>query len=247
MARTFNGTNEHIAFGSDAACDALTAFTAFALVRPTASVTGEKQILTKMNTGFAGKIYIGLDATDKIFSYITRASVACVSSTANGALTTNAWNVIVVTWPGAGSSTTIYCCLLGGVLVPVTSSQAAGSGTVFDDSAATLRVATRDPFDATMYGGGLADFGLWNRVLSDIELGDLGLGRSPELMASGLVAGSRITGSASPEINTAGGTNGTVTGSSLLTHPATIYNVASAVQLQRGARGVGRGLLRGAR
>ena len=242
MGRTFNGTSDHLAFGSDAACDQLAQWTAMALIRPTATVSGEKQVLTKMNSSFAGKIFLGLEATDKIFSFMNRSSVNCITNTANGVLVTNSWNVIIATWPGSGSAITIEWCLLGGILADVSSGPTAGSGTFTDDSSATLRFATRDPLDATFYGGGAADFGLWNRVLSAVEKGDLGLGRAPELIPSGLVAGSRITGSARPEINTAGGTNGTVTGTSLLTHPATIYSVASSVQLQRTARGMMRGV-----
>lgn len=223
MARTFNGSSDHIAFGSDASCDQLSAFTAYALVRPTATVSGEKQVLTKMTSGFVGKMYIALDATDKIFCFINRATTNCTAASANSAIVTNTWNVVVVTWAGVGNAPVIYRCDLGGTLTDITSTSAVGSGSLFDDSSALLRLATRDPLDATFYGGGLADCALWNRVLNSTELNSLGAGNSPEFNTSGLVFASRITGTASPEINTTGGTNGTVTGTSLLTHPSVTY------------------------
>lgn len=223
MARTFNGTSDHIAFGSDVAYDQLATFTAYALLRPTATVTAEKQVLSKMTSSYVGKMYIALIANDKIFCYINRMTTACTSASANSTLVTDVWNVVIVTWAGVGSAPVVYRCELGGTTTNVTSTSTAGSGSLYDDSAAQLRLATRDPLDATFYGGGMADCALWNRVLNSTELADLGLGKSPEFMPSGLVMSSRITGTASPEINAAGGTNGTVTGTTFLTHPAVVY------------------------
>lgn len=241
MARTFDGVDDQIAFGSDAACDQLSTFTAYALVRPTASVTSERQVLTKMNSSYLGKMYISLLTTNQIFCYIPRnGGVDCYAFTANDALVVNVWNVIVVTWAGSGSAPSIYRCEIGGTLTDVTAATQVGTGSFWDDSSATLRVAARDPLDATFYAGGIADVALWNRVLNSTERGDLGLGYSPEFTPSGLVFASRITGSASPEINTTGGTNGTVTGTTLLTHPSVIYPSATSFSPRLSLLGVGK-------
>ena len=104
MARTFNGTSDHIAFGSDVAYDQLATFTAYALLRPTATVTAEKQVLSKMTSGYAGKMYIALIANDKIFCYINRMTTDCTSASANSTLVTDVWNVVIVTWAGVGSA-----------------------------------------------------------------------------------------------------------------------------------------------
>lgn len=224
MARTFDGVDDQITFGSDSSCDQLLAFTAYALVRPTASIAVERQVLTKMDTNYLGKMYIALTDTNRVFCYIPRnGGVDCYAFTANDGIVVNVWNVVVVTWAGSGSAPIIYRCEIGGTATDLTSSTQIGSGSFWNDSSATLRVAARDPLDATFYVGGLADVALWNRVLNATEIGDLGLGYSPEFTTSGLVMASRITGSASPEINTTGGTNGTVTGTTLLTHPSVIY------------------------
>ena len=223
MARTFNGTSDHIAFGSDAACDQLSAFTAYALIRPTANVTSERQVLTKMNSSFFGKMYIAMQNQNQVFCYINRATTDCNAFTANDTITINTWNVVIVTWAGSAAAPIIYVCALGGTPANVTNTSQIGSGSLQDDSSATLRIATRDPLDATMFAGGIADCALWNRVLNSTEINNLGAGNSPEFNTSGLVFASRITGSASPEINSTGGTNGTVTGTTLLTHPSVTY------------------------
>lgn len=177
-----------------------------------------------MDSSYLGKMYISLLTTNQIFCYMTRNSgVDCYAFTANDALVANVWNVIVVTWAGSGNAPTLYRCEIGGTLTNVTASTQVGTGTFWDDSSANLRIAARDPLDASFYAGGIADCALWNRVLNSTELADLGLGYSAEFSPSGLVFASRVTGSASPEINTTGGTNGTVTGTTSLTHPSIIY------------------------
>lgn len=224
MARTLDGVDDQIAFGSDAACDDLAAFTAYALVRPTANIVDERQILTKMNSSFLGKMYIAAFNQNQIGCYLNRnGGVDCYAFSTNGALVVNSWNVAIVTWAGSGSTPILYTCTLGGTPADVTNSTQIGSGSFFSDAAATLRLGARDPLDATFYAGGLADAALWNRVIDSTERGGLGAGNSPEFYTSGLVFASRITGTDSPEINTTGGTNGTVTGTTLLTHPSVTY------------------------
>lgn len=224
MARTFDGVDDQIAFGSDAACDNLAAFTAYALVRPTGNITTERQILTKMDSGYLGKMYIFARNQNQVGCYMNRyGGVDCYAFSPNDALVVNSWNVVVVTWAGSGNAPILYTCVLGGSIADVTGASQIGSGAFWSDASATLRLATRDPLDASFYAGGLADAALWNRVLNSTERGDLGLGNSPEFITSGLVFASRITGNDSPEINTTGGTNGTVTGTTLLTHPSVTY------------------------
>ncbi len=224
MARTFDGVDDQIAFGSDAAVDNLAAFTAYALVRPTANITTERQILTKMDSGYLGKMYIFGSNQNQVCCYMNRnGGNDCYAFSANDTIVVNSWNVLIVTWAGVGSAPVLYHCLLGGSPATPSSTTQIGSGSFWSDASATLRVATRDPLDATFYAGGIADVALWNRVLNSTEISDLGLGYSPEFNTSGLVFASRITGSDSPEINTTGGTNGTVTGTTSLTHPSVIY------------------------
>lgn len=224
MARTLDGVDDQIAFGSDAACDDLAAFTAYALVRPTGSIADERQILTKMTSGYLGKMYLALGSPDKFFCYMNRdGGNDCYGHSSDNVLVADDWNVLICTWAGAGNAPVLYHCLLGGTPTDVTNVSQIGSGSFWSDASATLRVGARDPLDASFYAGGVADVALWNRVINGTERGDLGAGNSPEFITSGLVFASRITGNDSPEINTTGGTNGTVTGTTWLTHPSVTY------------------------
>lgn len=224
MARTLDGSDDQIAFGSDAPVDQLAAFTAYALIRPTANVTTEMQVLTKMNSSYLGKMYLSLINSNELFCYINReGGNDCTAFSGDSLLTINQWNVIVSTWSGVGAAPVLYHCLLGGTLIDVTGTQQIGSGAIWNDASATLRVGARDPLDASFYAGGVADCGLWSRVLDAGELADLGVGKSPEFHTTGLVFATRMTGTDSPEINTTGHSNGTVTGTTFLTHPSVTY------------------------
>ena len=229
MARTLDGVDDQIAFGSDVSVDQLAQFTAYALIRPTANITTERQVLTKMNTSYLGKMYLALTDSNELFCFMPRnGGNDCYAFSGDGVLTLNEWNVLVSTWAGVGSAPVLYHCLIGGTLTDVTSTTQIGSGDFWSDASATLRVGARDPLDASFYAGGVADCGLWSRVLNSTELADLGLGKSPEFHTTNLVFATRMTGTDSPEINTTGGTNGTVTGTSLLTHPGVTYPSAGS-------------------
>lgn len=226
MARTFDGINDQIAFGSDAACDQLAAFTAYTLINLGSTITTEQPLMTKFTSGFLGKLYLlfSSSASNSIGCYMNRVGGNdCYAFSNNGVITNSTWTVVVSTWAGSGAAPKIYTCAIGGTLTEVGyASTNIGSGTFWDDSPATLRLGARDAADV-WFAHGMADSALWNRVLNSGELADLGTGDSPEFMPSGLVFASRITGSANPEINTTGGTNGTVTGTTLLTHPSVTY------------------------
>lgn len=227
MARTFDGIDDQIAFGSDAATDQLAAFTAYTVINIGSTITTEQPLVTKFTSGFIGKLYLffqGSPGSNAIGCYMNRnGGNHCYAFSNNGTISNSTWTVVVSTWAGSGAAPKIYTCTLGGTLTEVGyASSNIGSGTFFDDSSATLRLGARDAADV-WYAHGLADSALWNRVLTAGELADLGTGDSPEFITSGLVFSSRITGSASPEINFTGGTNGTVTGTTLLTHPSITY------------------------
>lgn len=241
MARTFNGTADQIAFGSEAEIDDLNGFTACALVRITGNVTDERQILNKMNSSFNGAMYIsatgGGGSNNKIFSLVTGSSTA-YSETVADILAINTWKVIVSTWGGGIASDTIkiYSCTLGGTIAEAsyngTPSTVTGRGT---DAAATLRVGARDPLDATFFSGGLAECALWNRVLTDGELAALGKGFAPAFFPRGRVMYSLIDGRTSPERNMTGtGAQGTVTGTTYLEHPPVLYPSSTVFGLGHG-------------
>lgn len=228
MARTFDGTNDQIAFGSEAAIDGLATFTAATLLRITGNVTDERQVLTKMRSDYQGKMYLSLQGSgpspNVIGVIVSRGSgTDAASLSVANVITTNTWTVLVSTWDGS-TAPKIYVCALGGEIAEVSyGSATAGSGTPADDSTATLRIASRDPLDATFFAGGLAESALWNRVLTAREIRSLGRGFAPAFFPRGRVFYCPIDGRHSVEPNWAGTTHGTVTEATYLTHPRVIY------------------------
>ncbi len=237
MARTFDGVDDQIAFGSEAALDNLAPFTACAYVRITGNVTDERQILTKMNSSYNGKMFIaalgGGGNNNKVIVVVTGSASAYAESVAD-TLAVDTWCVVVTDWSGSSGGSNyprIWACQVGGIIAEVAYvSQTAGSG-ISDDSAATLRIGARDPLDATFFSGGAVECALWNRVLTDDETRALGRGFSPAFFPRGRVFYSPVDGRHSPEINMAGTTHGTVTGTTFLDHPPVIYPRQMGVQV----------------
>lgn len=226
MARSCDGIDDQVNFGSDAATDQLAAFTAMALVYLGSTISAEQCVLTKFTSSYLGKmqLFFAGSGNNVLGCYMNRnGGNDCYAFSNANAISNTTWSVIVSTWAGSGAAPKLYACALGGTLAELSyGSTNIGSGSFWDDSPASLRLGTRDAGDS-WFAHTLADFGYWNRVLNSTELADLGLGNSPEFIPSGLVKSSRITGSASPEIDFVGGTNGTVTGTTLVTHPSVIY------------------------
>ncbi len=235
MARTFDGVDDQIAFGSEAAIDDLGPFTACAIVRITGNVTDERQIFTKMNSSYNGKMFLaatgGGGSNNKIFVMVS-ASDSIYAESAADVLVVDTWRVVISSWAGGTAvSPKIYACTIGGALAEVSYTTQDGGSGVVTDAAATLRIGTRDPLDATFFAGGLAECALWNRVLTDDELRALGRGFAPSFFPRGRVFYNPIDGRHSPEINMAGTTHGTVTGTTFLDHPPVLYPRQMGVQV----------------
>ena len=225
MARTFDGTNDQIAYGSEAAVDDLTAFTAVALVRRTGNIVDERQIFTKMGGGFTGSMWLATTGdganNNKLIVVRTGGSTAYAESAVD-ALALNTWTVAASTWAGNAQSPKLYACSLGGVLAELSYvSQTAGLYGA-SDASASIVIGAREAADATYFAGGIAEVALWNRVLSSDELAALGRGFSPLFFPNGRVFYSPVDGRSSPELNY-DGTAGTVTEAAYLEHPPVIY------------------------
>lgn len=228
MARTFGGVSDQIAFGSEAALDDLSPHTAMALVRTTGDVTDERMLLSKFTSGYVGTIHLGATGgggnNNKIYTYVAGSTPWYAESAVN-ALVANTWRVVVATWAGGVSvAPKLWACTLGDAIAELsyTGTPTGGNGRS-SDASATLRIGARDALDATFFAGGLAECALWNRVLSADELNALGKGFAPAFFPSGRVMYSPVDGRSSPELNYAGTTHGTVTGTTYLEHPPVIY------------------------
>ncbi len=225
MARTFNGTSDQIAFGSGAEVDDLAAYTASALIHVSSNVVSERQVLTKMTSVFQGKMFLYMEGTNKVGSIVGRhdGTSSTFISDAN-AFISGAWHAIVASWPGGNVAPTCYCCALGSSIVQLSGTAVDGTGPLLQtDETATLRVAARDPLDATFFSGLIAEAAIWNRVLSSGEIAAIGRGFSPAMFPRGRVFYCPIDGRTSPERNFSGSTNGTVTGAAYADHPPVLY------------------------
>ena len=226
MARTFGGVSDQIAFGSEAALDDLSPYTAMALVRTTGDVTDERILLSKFTSGYVGTIHLGATGgggnNNKIYTYVSGSTPWYAESAVN-ALVANTWRVVVATW-AVSVAPKLWACTLGDAIAELsyTGTPTGGNGRG-SDASATLRIGARDALDATFFAGGLAECALWNRVLSADELNALGKGFAPAFFPSGRVMYSPVDGRSSPELNYAGTTHGTVTGTTYLEHPPVIY------------------------
>lgn len=226
MARTFDGTNDRITFGSESSVDDLTSFTAVALVYRSGTISSERQIFTKMGGSFTGSMYLAAagDGTNnnKLIMVRTGGSTAYAESVAD-AIPLNTWSVAVSVWPGDSAQPKLFLCALGGAIAELGYASRTAGLYAPSDASASLMVGGREAADATYFSGGIAEVALWNRVLSDDEIRALGRGFAPAFFPRGRVFYCPITGRYSTEPNWAGTTHGTVTEATYLEHPRVIY------------------------
>lgn len=124
----------------------------------------------------------------------------------------------------------VYTCQLGGVITETSYTSRTGISGAISDASPNIMVGARIS-DATFFAGGIAECAIWNRVLTDGEIRALGRGFAPAFFPRGRVFYSLIDGRHSPEINMAGTTHGTVTGTTFLDHPPVIYPRQMGVQV----------------
>ena len=134
--------------------------------------------------------------------------------------TTGAWHHIAITYNG-GATTNDPIIYKDGVSQTITERVAptgtlqlpTGSGWIGSDD------GTGEFFD-----GRLAEFAIWNRILTAGEIAALGKGFSPLTNPVGLVLYLPLIGTASPEIELIGGSNLTLTNAPTnIAHPRIIY------------------------
>lgn len=235
MARTFDGVNDQIAFGSETAIDDLMGFTACAYLYLTSDVTTEQSVVSKCKSDYtAMQLFISLSGSggnnNRIFTSIhTNDSNGPYAQSVADTLTLNTWYAVVTTWVGTTGVTApkIFVCPVGGIIAePSYNTSRAGTGAYQSNATATLRLGTRDPLD-TWYNGSLAEAAIWNRVLSADEIRALGRGFAPAFFPRGRVFYSPIDGRRSSEINLSTGVAGTVSGATYMVHPPMIYPSAN--------------------
>ena len=239
MALTFDGVNDQVAYGSEAAIDDLMGFTACAYLYTTSDVTAEQSVIAKCKSDYSAmELFISATGSggnnNKIFLYVhTNDPNGPYAESVANTLVLNTWQIVVTTWVGTVGVTApkIYVGTVGGVIAePSYAVSSAGTGAYQSNASASLRLGTRDPLD-TFYAGGLAEAAIWNRVLTGDEIAALGRGFAPAFFPRGRVFYSPLAGRQSTEPNWAGTTHGTVTGATFLDHPPIIYPRQMGVQV----------------
>lgn len=216
MARTFDGVDDQINFGTGADLD-LTTYTATAWVKFPSTHADERQILAKTPSDYAGiKQYLQMqsDAGQNRFQmYSARDTTAAQAQSVTDALTAGVWNFIATSWDGSGLPK-IYCAVHGTPAAePGYAIQTAGSGAERDSSGGSLRLGTRDSLN-TYWTGELADVRLYNVQLSLPEIIAIQYGLHPQPAA--LAFHAPVWGLQDPEIDmSAASRTGTVTGTTV--------------------------------
>jgi hypothetical protein len=136
-----------------------------------------------------------------------------------------AWAVFLITYDGSSASNdpVIY---INGVSQTVTE-LAAPSGTI-STTAENYVIGNRSD-GIRVWNGRLAEFAIWSRVLTAVEIANLSQGTRADVIATPVTYW-RLLGNDSPEPNyILGGSDGTVTGTVKQTHPTAVGIVAAGV------------------
>jgi len=134
--------------------------------------------------------------------------------------TTGAWHHICITYDGSSTANDplIY---LDGVSQAVTERSTPSGTLLLPDGTVTIGRASGGGQE---FDGRLAEFAIWNRILTAGEVAALGKGFAPPTNPRGLLTYLPLIGRASPEIELMGGSNLTLSNSPAnIEHPRMIY------------------------
>lgn len=132
------------------------------------------------------------------------------------------WTNDVVTYDFGASTNDPSWYRNGSALTVTERATPAGTADYAKDDG-TITIGAYDDGSAEVWDGKIAEFAVWNRVLTSDEAIMISKGVSPLFIRNGLVFYSRLEGNTSPEIDIIGGGSGTVTGAIKAAHPPTTY------------------------
>lgn len=206
MALTLDASNDDITFPAGGSLDDIPAgpYTAYCLVRPTANITTEQQLINKMGVGWVGSMFLSLNNQNRLFSLVTTDGNVFYTESVNDSIVVNSWNVAIATYAGSLAAPKLYIATLGNLPVePSYNIQQSGTGLRGADTSFALTLGTRETNDGTRYGGQLGPCALWKRVITADEIKALGLGFVPLFFPQDLVFYCEVTGRLSSELNRA--------------------------------------------
>lgn len=138
--------------------------------------------------------------------------------------TANVWHHLLITYDSSSTSNLPLIYLNGVSQTVVIGTTPSGTRT---DNAEVYNIGNRGDNNNRNWGGDLAEFAIWDRILSDGEAAALGKGYSPLFLLQGLVEYVPMVRDLVSRKNAAP----TATGTTISVHPRIIY--PSAVQARR--------------
>lgn len=243
MARDFDGTNDQIEFGNLTDIAGITTVSVSGWVWNDILTTDMNIVECSASTTYGFRLYFDdvgsvSGRTDMYNWVVTETAAAGGSSvrieTATGSATSGAWQHISTGFV-AGSATGLQIWIDGAedANSPANVSALANSGPTtgaLSFGETNGNVADRD--------GKLAEYGIWNRDLTDSERVSLSKGLSPLFFPNGLIFYAPMIGNYNPEVDLRGGASGTVSGATAFSHPRIIYPSASQMRRFKAAGGV---------
>lgn len=219
MARDFDGSASRIVFANPTLIDGLTDMTvSWWFNKDTDGESTTPRMFDKrQQVGVAGwSIYIGSTTSIRVDRDYTTNDMNYYSNT--GVIAEDTLYHGLVTFNNTARTCLIY---INGSLVTMATTTA-GNGDLVDDSGNDLFIGDRGD-SARNFDGLLAEIGIWNRILTPGEVDSLAKGFAPTFFMNGLRFYVPTHGNNSPENDLIGGIQGTVTGSTKVSHPRIIY------------------------
>jgi Concanavalin A-like lectin/glucanases superfamily len=144
-------------------------------------------------------------------------------------LNQNAWNLLVETWDDVANASTLY----------LNNTQIGSWNTLVTNTGTGTRYIGNSDASAAVAACRIAEVALWNRVITSTERSNLNsFYRAIDTAPSGLLDYLPLLGTDSPEPNLAGGTVGTLTGTTQAAHPPMLTGIIPVIMGHRRSQGM---------
>lgn len=227
MARDFNGTSNYIRFTKSSAVTDLQTFTySFSIIRDAAG--------SNKNVFWSGATwsdnfhsFIQYDNGLSKLAFVTNWSTAEARWTVPNTASDSSWHNHVVSY-SYSATTNDPTWYIDGVRQTVTESVAPSGTSNHTTDDGNLAIGAGHDGSYEWWDGNIAEFAIWNRILTDTEASQLGIGYTPNLILGGLIFYAPLKGDNDPEIDIIQSNLATVTNATQITHPTMLYpNVVS--------------------
>ncbi len=221
MARAFDGSGDYIIFTKSPAATDLSALTySFNLTRNSG---GANRNPFWSGGSFADNYHSflqydnGLSKLAFVANWTGAEARWSIPNTADDA----AWHNHIISYD-FGATTNDPVWYIDGISQTVTEVVTPSGSASFAADDGTLTLGAYDDGSAEYWDGKMAEFAIWNRILSSDEATFIGNGKSPSHIANGLVFYAPLSGRFGPEREIINGTTGVITNAVHSPHPPNI-------------------------